>query len=195
MFTYIINCFSNDDDKNYTNKVMILSSELNIHLYRVRQLANILCRELDLTNKEKESILISAELHDIGKIVIDTNILNKADKLDKIEWDFMKKHSKFGYMIAKSMGHSEIICNNILYHHEDYNGNGYPHGLKGDNIPLGARVIRICDSYDAIRSKRSYKGKRGHSETIEEMIKSKENYDEDILNKFLDVRFDSINNL
>lgn len=101
----------------------------------------------------------------------------------------IKLHPKYGAAIALMIGYSVNIAQNILYHHENIDGTGYPKGLKGDDIPLGASIIRICDSYDAMRSIRPYNRVMTHVEALEELIEKKNEYREDILDKFLKLDF------
>lgn len=130
--------------------------------------------------------------HDIGKNKITFCLLNKDRQLSKENWQIIKKHPIYGYMLARNMNYDDSVCRNILYHHENEDGTGYPRGIKGDKIPLGAAIIRICDSYDAIRSTRPYKKSMCHEKAIDELIRSKAIYREDILNKFLNLDFNKI---
>ncbi|WP_158219997.1 HD-GYP domain-containing protein [Tissierella sp. P1] len=123
------------------------------HCFRVAELAFKLCSQLEISNEEKEEIVLSAAMHDIGKSKIDISILNKPGKLNNKEWNEIKLHPKYGAAIALMMGYSVNISQNILYHHENSDGTGYSKGLRDENIPLGAAIIRICDSYDAMRNK------------------------------------------
>lgn len=142
---------------------------------------------LNINNKEKEEIVLSAAMHDIGKSKIDANILNKPGKLNHKEWNEIKLHPKYGAAIAMMMGYSVNIAQNILYHHENSNGTGYPKGVKKEQIPLEASIIRICDSYDAMRSIRPYNRIMTHAEALEELIKEKKIYRNDILDKFINL--------
>lgn len=159
------------------------------HSIRVAELALKLCNSINIGNEEKEEIVLSAALHDIGKTKISLSILNKPGKLNNHEWNQIKLHPKYGAAIALMMGYSVNITQNILYHHENSDGTGYPKGLKEEEIPLGASIIRICDSYDAMRSIRPYNRVMTHMETLDELIKSKNKYREDILDKFLSLDF------
>ena len=117
-----------------------------------------------LTKEYCSNIIMAAPMHDIGKIKIPDTILNKPGKLTDEEFDIMKKHSEYGAeIIRKTMGDIEekdyitIAYNIARYHHERYDGKGYPEGLKGDSIPLEARIMALADVYDALISKRVYK--------------------------------------
>lgn len=146
--------------------------------------AEILCNLLKISKKEMELIKKGALLHDIGKKLIDKRILEKTERLTLKEFEKIKKHTILGGIILEA--ENKIIQNIALYHHEKWNGSGYPKGLKGKNIPFEARVVSIVDCYDALRSKRVYKEEKTHEEVIgilkEESGKS---FDPDILNIFL----------
>jgi response regulator RpfG family c-di-GMP phosphodiesterase len=118
-------------------------------------------------------IMQSVQLHDIGKIAISDTILNKQTPLTKDEYEEMKKHAFFGYKIIERMeedsGESELLTHAKLFaltHHERWDGTGYPHGLKGSNIPLQGRIMAIADVYDALVSERPYKKAFSHDEAV-----------------------------
>lgn len=159
------------------------------HSIKVAKLCNKLCNLLNINEGSKEIILISAILHDMGKIKIDPYLLNKKGTLSSREWDEIKKHSVHGYVLAKNMEYNSDICKNILYHHENCDGTGYPEGIKGNRIPLGAAIIRLCDSYDAIRSERPYKKAINHKEAVTELMNNGNMYRKDLLNNFLKLDF------
>ncbi len=155
------------------------------HCFRVAELVSKLCSQLEMSNEEKEEIVLSAAMHDIGKSKIDISILNKPGKLNHKEWNEIKLHPKYGAAIALMMGYSVNIFQNILYHHENSDGTGYPKRLRDEQIPLGAAIIRICDSYDAMRSIRPYNRIMTHTEALEELIKNKKIYRKNILDEFI----------
>jgi putative nucleotidyltransferase with HDIG domain len=120
-----------------------------------------------------ERIQIAAILHDIGKIGIDKDILNKPAKLTKEEYEIIKTHPSKGYYALKDISSLKEEVKIIRYHHERYDGLGYPEGIKGDNIPLGARIICVADAYDAMTSDRPYRKGLPLNYAIEELIKNK----------------------
>lgn len=127
------------------------------HSERVSDMAVAVCRLLDLTEEQTQQIHIAAHLHDIGKIGVPDIVLLKEGKLTDDEWGKMKKHPEIGSEILSKSQHLSELKDIVLHHHERYDGKGYPSGLKADEIPLGARVIAICDSIDAITSNRCYR--------------------------------------
>lgn len=127
------------------------------HSQRVSDMSLKVCEFLDIRHEDTEKIHIAAHLHDIGKIGVPDAVLNKTDRLNEKEWEAMKKHPAIGAEILSKSHHLSELKHIVLCHHERFDGLGYPAGLKGENIPLGARIIAICDSIDAITSNRSYR--------------------------------------
>ena len=147
-----------------------LNGESGFHIYHVRMLTELILTQLcetgccSLSKEQINAISIASSLHDIGKSKIPKSILDFPGKLSPLEYDIVKKHSIFGEEIIKNSDFSLIgteiqkYASEIArYHHERYDGTGYPDGLKGDEIPLSAQVVSLADSYDALTSNRSYK--------------------------------------
>jgi putative nucleotidyltransferase with HDIG domain len=127
------------------------------HSQRVSDMTLRVCRLIELNENQIEQIHIAAHLHDIGKIGVPDKILNKPGKLNDEEWESIKKHPHIGAEILSKSAHLNELKNIVLYHHERFDGRGYPSGLTGEKIPLGSRIIAICDSIDAMTSTRSYR--------------------------------------
>ena len=127
------------------------------HSQRVSDMTIALCHWMNLPEDLCEQFHIAAHLHDVGKIGIPDAVLFKEGPLSTFEWTIMKSHSDIGADILGKSEHLKEISVIVRYHHERYDGNGYPSGRKGNEIPLGSRVIAICDSIDAMLSKRSYR--------------------------------------
>ncbi|MBE6836994.1 MAG: HD domain-containing protein [Ruminococcus sp.] len=127
------------------------------HSLRVGDMALLLCQSLGLSEEETNIIHIAGHVHDIGKIGVPDTILLKNGCLNSYEWDLVKKHPKIGADILSKSDKLTDIANLVLHHHERYDGEGYPSGLKGEDIPLGARIIAVCDSIDAMSSERAYR--------------------------------------
>lgn len=142
------------------------------HSQRVSDMALTLSALLELPQAEVERIHIAAHLHDIGKIGVPDAVLNKPDRLSGEEWEAMKKHPGIGAEILSKSRHLNELKEIVLYHHERYDGKGYPDGLKGKEIPVGARIIAICDSIDAMTSDRGYRGAYSLDHCYEEIKKN-----------------------
>lgn len=127
------------------------------HSQRVSDMTMKVCKLIGLKRENVEKIHIAAHLHDIGKIGIPDAVLNKQDKLSEDEWQAMKRHPEIGATILSKSKYLNELKEIVLYHHERYDGKGYPEGLKGEKIPIGSRIIAICDSIDAMTSTRSYR--------------------------------------
>lgn len=130
------------------------------HSENVAKIAVKIANEMMITKEMITSIEIGCLLHDIGKIGIPESILNHPGKLSPEEYKIVKSHPTIGYNMIKHVSHfkSSGVLDIILYHHERYDGKGYPYGLKGDEIPLLARITAVADAYDAMSSKRDYRG-------------------------------------
>lgn len=137
-------------------------------------------------SSEIEDIKLLALVHDIGKITVDDKILKKESRLDPNEFELVKKHSEAGYKIIRNITDSDDVCNGVLFHHERWDGNGYPQGLSGKDIPLFARVISVVDSYDAMTNDRIYRKAISHEEAVEEIIRcSGSQFDPAVVKAFL----------
>ncbi len=139
------------------------------HCKRVKKLAEQLALELGWKGKRVEYLSEAAYLHDIGLITIDKEILERKRVLKLKEWERVKKHPEIGYRIVRSSEELDNIAPLILHHHERWDGNGYPRGLKGRDIPTGARIIAIVDAYDVMRNKDIYNEKFSRQEAVKEL--------------------------
>ena len=128
------------------------------HTNRVGYYATLLGAELGLDESELRTLEWSALLHDVGKIGIRDDVLKKPGKLTKEEYEHIKEHPLRGYEVVRENPHMREAVDGVLYHHERYDGTGYPHGLKGEDIPLRGRIIQIADIFDALTTTRSYRG-------------------------------------
>ena len=142
---------------------------LNGHSRNVQMLSMCLYKHLPTHMKEgisPVSFEYAALLHDVGKLGVPETILNKPGKLDAGEWEVMKQHPKIAMDLLRTLPSFDEIKDWILYHHERIDGNGY-YGVPGDEIPMAARIIAVCDTYSAITMRRSYKDKKTHEEAME----------------------------
>ncbi len=129
------------------------------HCVNVSVLCSVLCKWLNLDENTGREIVIAGLLHDLGKSHISPEILNKPGKLTPEEWEEMKKHTVYGYRLLETAKAPYNIRVGALMHHEREDGSGYPTGLKGDQIPLIAKIIAIADVYDAMTSRRPHREK------------------------------------
>lgn len=139
------------------------------HSQRLQELALSLGKKVGLTEYQLGNLKLLALLHDIGKIGIPDSILFKTYILTPSEWEKMREHSRIGYRMAKNIPDFTPIAQEILYHHEHWDGNGYPVGLKGEKIPLLSRIISIIDAYDVMQSRRPYKCPISKTEALKEI--------------------------
>jgi len=143
------------------------------HSERVREYGMSLARELGLSKEEKVTLEHACKLHDIGKIGIPDSILNKPGKLTPEEWESVRKHPVIGADILNSSGFLKDLVPLVKYHHERYDGTGYPSGLREEDIPKGARIIALADAFEAMTSDRPYRkafSKEGALEQIKANI-------------------------
>lgn len=141
------------------------------HVKRTQMMGAELGNRLKLSDVQQSDLLLLCLLHDIGKIGIPLEILNKPGKLTNEEWNIMKSHAEKGYQIANSSAELKGIADMIGCHHERWDGKGYPRAIAGENIPLLSRVISVVDSYDAMVSKRVYKKAMSQEDAIAELEK------------------------
>ncbi len=152
------------DDRLAAAVVEVLSTALDVrdrmthrHARRVARTAAAVARAMNLSNEDVSEIEYAAALHDIGKIGVADSILRKAAPLDRDEWKDMRRHSELGYQILKGIDFFRNAAEIVYAHHEHYDGTGYPRGLIGEEVPLGARVFAVVDAYDAMTSRRPYR--------------------------------------
>lgn len=157
------------------------------HSQRVSELSKSIGKAIGLTEREVQELKTAGLLHDIGKIAIDEKILNKPGKLTKNEWQEIKQHPEKGYRILSTVNDMSEIADYVLFHHERWDGKGYPKGLKGKEIPLMSRILSVADAYDAMTSSRSYRNKMDEEIAIEELRKNVNiQFDPEIVSVFIE---------
>ena len=156
------------------------------HSERVTKYAIDIAREMGFSEEEIEVLRQSSLLHDIGKVGISDIILCKQGKLSPEEKELIRKHPEIGEEILKPLKLLHIAQPLIRYHHERYDGQGYPDGLSGEEIPIYARILAVADSYDAMISERPYRKSLSHEEAVKELIRnSGTQYDPKIVDVFI----------
>lgn len=159
-----------------------------LHSQRVREYTDLIAKRSGMDQKKRQEIGYGALLHDIGKIAVPDMILLKPGKLTDDEWIQMHKHPEAGYLMVKRIRFLEEAAKIVHAHHEHYDGTGYPKGLKGDEIPLGARLFMVADVYDALTSQRPYRSAASHDEAvIEIMAQTGTHFDPAVVATFMDI--------
>lgn len=193
----------------YTTDALARAAEVNDditgqHIKRVNTLSKRIAEEIGMDEDFTKKIYAAAQMHDVGKIYVNKNILTKPAKLTEEEFEEVKKHTVYGEMIIGNSKYLKMSADIARNHHERYDGTGYPDGKKAEDIPLSARIVFLADIYDALRSDRPYKNGFTHEKTYEIITKGDgrvepEYFDPLILDSFkrihLELRdiFDSLN--
>jgi putative nucleotidyltransferase with HDIG domain len=141
------------------------------HSHRVSATSTAIAERMRLPRKQIEVIRIGSLLHDIGKIGVPDAILQKPGKLSRDEYAAIQQHTAIGKKILERVGQFQKFLPFAELHHENYGGNGYPHGLKGEEIPLPVRIVHVADVYDALRSNRAYRAAMAENDIREMMIR------------------------
>lgn len=182
-------------DESYINTVIAMSNAVDArdqytagHSSRVTKLSLMIAEKMKLKKKYIRILEYGTIFHDIGKIGIPDNILNKPGTLTKEEFDLIKSHPSMGTKILQDISFLQDALPLILHHHERFDGKGYPNNLAGHDIPLGSRIIAVADAYDAMTSDRPYRKALEKNVAITEIIKySGAQFDPEIVNIFLEI--------
>lgn len=160
-----------------------------VHIEHVRDLAAELAAAAGVVTAEIEQIAWSAMLHDVGKIRVPDRVLLKPGRLDEEEWALIRQHPIWGEELLKGDDGFALARQIARWHHEDWDGSGYPDGLRGDAIPLAARIVRVVDVYDALRSERPYKSAWTMERTLDELQAMRgRGLDPDLADRFIHLR-------
>ena len=179
---------------SYDSIVAVLCAALDLrdnvthgHAKRVSELASVVAWQMGLRKEQLRQIEKAAILHDIGKIGVADAVLSKAGPLDEIEWEEMKRHPELGYQILNGIDFLRDAAEVVYAHHERSDGTGYPRGLRGDEIPMGARIFAVVDAYDAMTSHRPYRKAQPHQKAIGEIIRnSGTQFDPEVVRAFME---------
>ena len=151
------------------------------HTDRVAEYARLIAEEMRLSKRDIEIVCFGAALHDIGKLGVYEEILNKPGELTEQEWDIVRSHPEVGANIIKNMKFLESACDLVRHHHERLDGKGYPDHLKGNEISVGARIVAVADSFDAMTSDRPYRQAYSLEESIDQLKNQSEKFDQDVV--------------
>jgi len=158
------------------------------HSERVCYYSDVISRKLSLSPKDRTELQIAAYLHDIGKVGISDRFINKKETLNSTDWAVIRQHTQKSIELLAPLKLSSNIVSYIQYHHEHYDGTGYPGGLIGEHIPLGARIIALADSYDSMTSARPYRKTLSPGEARNELLKcSGKQFDPRLVSLFSDI--------
>ncbi|MGM0603248.1 MAG: HD domain-containing phosphohydrolase [Bacillota bacterium] len=189
-----INKFANRESgrsivlSSFLNTLKEKSHETESHVNRMTEMSKQFSERLNLDQKDRDKLVLLSLLHDIGKISIPEDILNKTDKLTEQEWDLIKTHPEAGYRIIESIPRFSHIAEDILHHHERWDGTGYPDRLKNSKIPLLSRILAVVDAYDVMISGRPYKKAMTQKEIIQELKRcSGTQFDPELVDIFLGI--------
>jgi diguanylate cyclase (GGDEF)-like protein/PAS domain S-box-containing protein len=184
------------DNKNIRNSIIDalkrshwrIDNKTEEHAKRLETLSREMGQAIGLSENQLSELCLLARIHDLGKIAIPNEILNKPGKLTNEEWDVMKRHPEIGYRIAQFSHEMNSIADGVLYHHEKWDGTGYPEGLKNVEIPLLSRIISVIDSYDAMTNDRVYQRALGAIYALNEIKRcSGTQFDPYIVKTFIEV--------
>jgi putative two-component system response regulator len=140
------------------------------HVERVAAYSRPLAEALGWAPEHLRTLEFGARLHDIGKIVVPDSVLNKPSSLSHDEWTIMKRHPAAGAQILREITHLQVALPYVLFHHERWDGSGYPHGLKGKDIPIEGRLLAVADVYDALTTTRPYHPARNSYEVCQFLL-------------------------
>lgn len=161
----------NDTIRSILGAVFQRNPEEKEHAARVSELCALTAKAFGLGGEELEELKNAGEVHDIGKIAIDPILLGKREELSEADWDQIKRHPETGYRLLNTSSEYYSISECILYHHERWDGTGYPRGLKGEKIPWNARVLAVAEAYDIMVSGRAYREALSRGDAAEEIAR------------------------
>lgn len=162
------------------SKKVIISYDLETeikHGIKVSNVAYAVARQMNLPESTCYELAVAGILHDIGKLRLSDYVPKGKNPLVVEEIKYVRKHPELGYEALKDKGYSKFILESVYYHHENYDGSGYPENLSGEEIPLGSRILRVADTYSALTEKRPYRDAFDRETAVQMMIDEVKNFD------------------
>lgn len=187
--------FMLDGENTFRSLIGAFDGYTGEHSDKVTRLAVLIGEKLQMSPKELAMLRLQAKLHDIGKIGVPKSIVNKPGKLTPEEFEQMKKHTVYGANFLRKFGSDKLhgVHFGALYHHERWDGTGYPYRVAQKSIPLEARIISVCDAVEAMTSDRCYRKALPYNQVIDELMKGRgTQFDPEIVDIMLDVALDII---
>ena len=179
---------------HYQSVIDVLCSALDLrdsvtigHSKKVSQLASVLAWQMGLRKEDVRLVEKAVILHDIGKMGLDQDVLSNSGALTDLEWAEMKRHPELGHRILSEIHILKDAAEIVLSHHERFDGQGYPHGLAGEEIPLGARIFAVVDAYAAMTTNKPYRKLMRHEMAVKEIVRnSLTQFDPEVVRAFLE---------
>ena len=155
---------------------------------RLSRLASILVRQMRVPTEQVKIVEQAAALRDVGKQGVAQQVLDKREAFDERDWAEMKRHPEIGYQMLKEVSFLSEVADVVRAHHERYDGQGYPHRLRGETIPIGARILSVLEAYVAMTSSRSYRKTRTSEDAMQEILRNAgTQFDPEVVRAFSDV--------
>lgn len=177
----------NETIKIITNALYTKNQAEEAHSRRVGRLCGSIAEAMEMSEEAMNEIITAGVLHDIGKIGMDKKLLHKSEPLSEEEWEEYKRHSEKGYQILKASSEFAQVAQYVLCHHEQMDGQGYPRGISGENIPVQSRILRLADAYDTMMNPRGYEKAMTQADAVENILQhAGTQFDPQIVSVFLE---------
>lgn len=174
--------------RNLSRDIDTVISGSGHHSVRVAYWVESIARTLNMGDDDVQLLYWASLLHDIGKVALPKEILEKKGPLSEGEWTYMELHPTIGANLVRVTDTVSPVAPIVHAHQEKYNGKGYPYGLKGDDIPLGARILTVVDAYDAMIDDRPYRKPKSHEEAVAELYRNRgQQFDPSVVDTFYEV--------
>lgn len=169
--------------------------ETEAHVQKMQEIAFKMAKSLKLSEEKMSRLALAVKIHDIGKLNIPLDLLTRAAPLNQEEWEIIMRHPEVGYRMARSVEAYSHVAEEVLFHHENWDGSGYPHGLKGEAIPILARIIALADAFEVMTGGRPYRQALSLTEAYEELkICSGKQFDPELVNLLINITEENVIN-